>query len=546
MSGAGSGEVVRTLLVVAVSIGVLLVVVDLVAAPPPSDSPVPVASSPPAAEPLDGADTGFAWCPVTSDSREDARLRIAAVDDEPSDVTVVSHDAGSAEEVAELVVPASSWRSVDVPTDLPVEVRWGDAPVQVTWEPPEDEPAGGYACADAPASTQYLPGLSTAGGSSSTVHLYNPFGTDAVADVRFVTRGGPEVRVGGEGVVVPAGEAEAIEVDELVPDEEELAATVEVEGGRLLAAADRVEEVSRPAEELEELDELDDLDDAGTLEEELDLDPDDLEGVELEEPEPDAGAEELSSDLVREGPQGRALLPATSERLTTAYLAYASVTEEREAWLEVHNPGERSAAVDVRVSNPGAEGAIGETSIPPETTVRIDLTDRSDGDAFGVTVESVNDVGIVASGFTARSHGDRRAFAGEALGGDASRDWRVGAPQGVAEDGALAVYNPGPAPASLTVDGGPGTPEAWEEQTLAAGDHRLYELDALPAPVPVRVSADEPVVAGHRSVQRDHGEHEDEGLVVGLSAPRRAWEPPAPGLTSRRDPSLLPLETLEP
>lgn len=496
-TSSSSRELVRVLLVSFASIVLLLVGVDAVAPPPPTGPVEPAAMPGPAAEPVEGGAAGAAWCAVADDGAGEAQLRLTAVGSDPAEVEIVEHRDGEAEVVDELTVYGDHWRSASVDARARVEVRWWDTPVAVTWEPADEPATTALPCATEPAGEWHVPGLSTATTSESRVHLYNPFEVDAVAAVVFATDHGPERLVRTDGIAVPARSGTVVDLNELLPGESLLAATVEVHSGRLVAAGERVEAPIEVPTEIEDV---------------------------QEEPE---------------APRGRTLLAATSEASTTARLPYAAVTDEWRAWLEVHNPGEREAVVAVRVSNPSAAGALEDTVVPAGEVRRIDLTDRSADDAFGVEVESVNDEPVTVAGYTALPAGEERAFGGHVLESSRSRSWVVGAPLDGPRDGHLVVYNPGTSSTTVTVDAGSFTPESWEDVSIGPNHRHMFRWDELPEPVPVRVESDEPVVAGHRSVLVEAGD--DRGLLLGLAAPLRTWDPPTLGLAVRHDPTLLPM-----
>lgn len=464
-------------------IAVAALVADAVADPVPEAMPEPVARTVPS--------SGVWYCPVVAGEEERAVLSLAAVEQEASRVTVVRHPDGSFSEDQPIeLAPGEQTRVVLEGADAqaPVTVRWTGGPAVASWRVSGGKAAAGP-CAPAPAPIWYIPGFDTTLGSQSTLHLFNPFTLDAVARVSYATPEGRVELISTENVPVGAGQSVQVDLNEYQPEQPDLGVIVEVLAGRVIAQGEAT--IAPPGED-------------------------------------------------DEGPKGRTLLPAATEPSRSISFGYGAVGSNTQSWLSLFNPSDEDTAVEIGVSDPVPElSAYGEVAVPAGSAVRVDLTDYSTESLFGVTVETVGDVPVVASRFTA-VQGEETASVAAALGVTKTAEERAIVGGGAGERaGTLALYNPGGLPANVTVAAGNGTPADWDEIPLAPNGFATLELADAGADrmeVPLVVSADEPIVATLRSSSRADPVA---GLWTLAGVPAMDWTGPATRPPVSRDPGLL-------
>jgi len=93
------------------------------------------------------------------------------------------------------------------------------------------------ACSGEPAPQVYLMGGSTAGDSIFEIVLMNPYAGDAVASLLVTTEGGIESDTRFDSVLVPALSTVVLDLEEIIPGREVIAATIDTDRGSLLAFA---------------------------------------------------------------------------------------------------------------------------------------------------------------------------------------------------------------------------------------------------------------------------------------------------------------------
>ncbi|MEX0658661.1 MAG: DUF5719 family protein [Egibacteraceae bacterium] len=430
------------LVVVAILVGVALIA-DVLAVPPPALPPEPVAQETPQA--------GAWYCPATAGEGESAVLSVAAVGEDPSRVTVVRYpDREPAADEPVDVAPGDEHTVILGPGEAttPVSVRWEGGPAVASWRI-ESGDTPGAPCEPGPAEIWHLAGLDTARGATSTVHLFNPFATDAVARITFATPEGRVALLLTDNLLVEAGTSARIDLGEFQPEQPDLGATVEVLTGRLVAQGELV------------------------------LQPVGEQG----------------------GPSGRALIPAASGPGALWSFGYARVDESSSSALSVVNTGDREAAVEVQVSNPRPEAGVQEHSVAPGGVLTIDLAELSEEPEFGVSAQSVNDVPIVVHRVTTIDAEGREGLAVSRGAPLATRWALVGA--GTADRrGRVLVYNPGVELVTVEVTTNGAVPDAWRGLEIPPNAWRSFSLvDAEPdrAQIPAMVAASGPVVAELRS-----------------------------------------------
>jgi hypothetical protein len=473
----------RRAIVVLMAVTVLLAAAtaaDLLAQPAPPPPAEPLAQPP--------ASAGTWYCPAVAGEGERAVVTISAVGDEPSQVVVDRYAEGRAVPDEPRTIDAGGEAVLELTgadARAPVAVRWSGGPVAAVWRV-DGERTASAACEPAPAERWLATGFTTTLGSRSTIHLFNPFTADAVVRLVFATPDGPVRLVLTDNILVPAGGTSTRNLGRFQPEIPDLGVIVEVLAGRVVAQG------------------------------EMRVDP----------PRGTSGA------------SGRTLIPAAPETSKTWAVAYAAASEGTESWLSVLNPGEREAAVEVRVSAPSDEGTglIGEVSVPAGGVARVELAGVSVNPEFGVSVTVVNDEPVVVTRMTSLRLGGREALTGGLAAAGLDTEWALLGGGAGDRAGLVSVYNPGADEATVDIVAD-GAPAAWSGITLGPnGRAKVLLAEAGPdrASIPVRVSSDAPVVAGLRSTSA--GERLRLWLTTGV--PAQLWIGPLTRPAVRFDPSL--------
>ena len=472
------------------ALGVLLAVAVVLVAATAADilaAPAP----PPPLRPVEqaAASAGTWYCPAVAGRGEETTVTIAAVGDTPAQVVVDQYERRRPVAGEPVTVEPGAQTTVALTgrqARMPVAVRWTGGPTAVTWRV-DGERTAAAPCETGPSERWYATGFNTSLGSTSRLHLFNPFSADAVVRVVFATPEGPVRLVLTENVLVPAGGTTVMDLAEFQPEIVDLGVVVDVLAGRVVAQG------------------------------ELNVDP----------PKGTTGA------------AGRTMIqaaPGTSHTWGTPYAASGSGSE---AWLSVLNPGEREAAIEVRVSAPSdaGTGLIGEVSVPSGGVTRIELAEVSANPEFGVSVSVVNDQPVVVSRMMSLQTRDgREALTGGLAASAFDTEWAVlgGGTEG--RDGVISVYNPGPEATTVDIVA-PGAPAEWTGIPLAPNGRAkvaLSDTGTGQAAVPVRVVAGAPVVAELRSIS----EGERLRLWLGMGTPATAWIGPSTRPPVRFDSSL--------
>ncbi|CAN5703150.1 MAG: DUF5719 family protein [Actinomycetota bacterium] len=486
----------RWSLAVLIGMGLLLssgIVVDLLEASP----------SAPATESIvqDLADAGRWYCPATVGRRETAVLEVATVGDRAAEVTVDRYAGGTARTNRARTMPPGAVARIKLGGNRPSVVRWEGGPVAVTWRSTDRTETIAAPCEPAPGRRWHAAGFDTTLGSTSTLHLFNPFGEDATVSLIFATPDGPVRLVATDNLVVPAGTSRQLDLGRFQPEIADLGVTAEVASGRIVAQG------------------------------EVDIGP----------------------PGKSRGVSGRALLRAAGQARRSWTFAWACSGESSESWLQVLNAGGREAAVEVRVSDPvnDASSVLGEVSVPAGGTTRIELAEASRRREFGVTVTGVNDEAIVVSRLTAIARAGGRDGIAASLGAvGPATEWAVVGGGGPDQRDMLSIYNAGSRQARVDVVAGAGPPE-WSGITVepnARAEVMLRDAGAAQLTTPLRIHADRPVVTELRSAAKGDELH----LWSAVGVPAASWRgqrtrPPVhlePGLASR-DPASLRAETTE-
>jgi hypothetical protein len=452
---------------------------DALVDPPEAPAAEPVAVDPPSA--------GTWYCPVTAGEEDSAVLTVAAVGEEPATISVERHRGAetTVEEPVE-VAPGSPYELTlaEGEARFASAVRWSGGPVVATWRVEGSDTAGAR-CETSPQPVLHITGFETTAQSASTLHLHNPFARDAVARVTFGTPTGPVTRIATENVSVPARGTTVVPLNDYEPEQPDLAVTVEVLSGRLVAQ----------------------------------------------------GLVALAPTANQPGPTGRDVLTGSPAGGIDWAFAYARADEGSASWLSVYNPNPREAAVEVRVANPLPEAVLGEVSVPAGGVVRVDLADTSSSTEFGVAVVGVNEEPVVVTRLTdVQTSGGAEGVSASA-GVEPAATWALVGGGAGDRQSRVALYNPGVDPVTVTVDGGAGTPPEWSGIVLEPNQHTALEVAALEsdtASIPVLVRADGPVVADLRV--QSPGERLRFWTAGGVAS--GAWEGPGTRPAVRRDARL--------
>jgi hypothetical protein len=471
----------RVALLLLVVVAVLVsaaIAVELTVEAPLTPAAEPVAVEPPT--------SGTWYCPVTAGDEETAVVSVVAASTEASTVTLVRYrDEGIAVEEAVEIPEGGTHEVVIDPGEsrFPLLVRWTGGPVVTAWRVEGRDTAGGR-CESAPAPVWYLPGFETTAQSQSRLHLFNPFGVDAVARVTFGTPTGRVALVLTDNVLVPAGQRVVLDLNEYEPEQPDLAVTAEVLTGRLVVQ----------------------------------------------------GTVDLRPTVNQPGPTGRDVIRGSPAPALDWAFAFARADETSSSWLSVFNPGDREAAVEVRVANPLPDGPalLGEMSVPSGGVVRVDLAESSSSPEFGVRVQSVNETPVVVTRMTTVRTGAGAEGAAAALGEEPDERWALAGAGGADRMSRLALYNPGAEAVTASVDAGAGTPGEWGAIVLQPNEHvslELAEVAEQQVSIPLRVAADGPIVADVRT--QSAGENLRFWTAGGV--PSSTWEGPGVRPAVRRD-----------
>lgn len=471
----------RAILAVVAVVLALGVAADMFAAAAPPQPIPPVEQGP--------ATAGTWFCPSVAGEGERATLTIAAVGDEASNVIVdryanrrpIPDDVRTVEPGASAVVELTGEDAT-----APTAVRWTGGPVVTSWRV-DGERTASATCEPAPAEQWYIPGFNSVRGSAPKLHLFNPFTADAVVQLIFATVEGPDALALTENVPVGAGRTTTINLRDFKPEEPDLAVTVKVLAGRVVAQGEQT------------------------------IDP----------PGKASGA------------TGRLLLPAATRTSESWAFAYAADGGGTESWLSVLNPGDDEAAVQFRVSNPSdnAGSFVGEVNVPPGGVSRIELAGVSKSPGFGVIATVVNSEPVVISRLTALRTARGIAVTG-GLGSPvlSERAALVGAGAGN-RTGLISLYNPGPEPARVDLLT-QGAPPRWSGLVLGPNVRKIADLSAAGADrvsIPVLVVSDVPIVSEVRS-RATQGSALRLWLSPGVA--EATWVGPLSRPAVRRDPTL--------
>jgi hypothetical protein len=518
---------VLLLLLVALVVGGL-VLADLGSPSEATDRPAPVAAGPA---------VGGAWyCAAGAAGETDDLSVLTAMPPgpaSPSDTEIRVLD-GDDEVVASQPVFPGSARLTSLGREgaegdaIGAATRWWDAPVATSrvWQLRGEGP-GGYVsgpCASGPSPTWYVPGMSTAGGSTAHLHLANPFPSDASVEITLTTPTGPEAPILLENVSVPGSSVTVIDLAEHVPRQADVGVTVRTRAGRVVvegvqrldAAIGGVDGVAlvRAAPRLAETWTIPwsltdpTTGDPGIVTEEESAAPTDA---------PTASDEEAAATEDDTEADAEDMEPETPN---ASVVQTASPGGGTASWLWVSNPADEPAAITVTLHTPDGPVVpdIGdEVLVDGGEVLRVDLRGLlpAGQSAAGVTVRSENGVPVVAgaASLMAPEGGDpdQTGYTSQ-LGwpsGDAS--WVVPGERSAGRQQVVHLVNPGadPAVVDLSVWDGAALRRQPDLEGLTVAPGALLEVDVTEVvegaeQMAVFVDAHEgEVVAGRHSVGGD-------------------------------------------
>lgn len=490
--------------VVAVSVVLVAVTDTFVAAPVPTSPAVDVL-------PSEDAVSGDVVCAV-GDGREGTSTSVDLVrpgspGDPPgvADVRRIGgQDPGTVGDVR-LFPGAGARLELDGDEAAAGTASWAGGPIATarSWriDGDDDLPPGTAAgpCAPTTAATTWtVPGLITSGGHQASLRLANPHPTGATVAIGFLTPDGSQNPTRLRNVSVAAGETLEVDLNEFLPEEDDLAAIVEVASGRVA-----------------------------------------VEGV------------QLTRNAIG-GVDGVSLLQASTTPTEIATVPWVVAGDDRTSWLWIANATDRTAPVELTVhTEDGGVVASGlaEVEVPPGTVRRVDLRGTlGDGvESAAVTARSEG-VPVTVSGVV-RLAGDEVDDTGFAVQlGAASDDpvWTIAGGPTEERTEQLRLVNPGSEPAVVDVALWNGTtasqPDELTEIEVPPGALVALPLAAVLGDVPswaatVRATTGTVVVGQVGSGDPSGPRH----LVAGAGVPSAWWRTSgdapavrdAPGTTQR-------------
>jgi hypothetical protein len=342
-----------------------------------------------------------------------------------------------------------------------------------------------------------VPGMITVGGSEARLRIANPFGTDATVAVGFVTPEGPEQPLALQNLSIPAQGTLEVDVNEVLPERDDLAAVVRVLSGRAI-----------------------------------------VEGYQL--------TRAAIGDI-----DGASLLAASTAPAESWTVPWVADGEDDDAWLWVVNLGDRPAPVELTLHT--SDGGIppeglSEVTVAPGQLRRIDLrgTFPEGVGSAGVTARS-DGAPIHVSGVVQRQADDPAGTGFAVQLGVPERDASWVVTGGAIEDERrerLYVVNPGSDPAELSVvlfDGSSVTePEALTGLTVGPGERQQLNIENELAGASswsafITASGGEVVVGRLGAGGSEDGLH----MVTVPGTPARAWGATAVGLPARAVPGTV-------
>lgn len=184
--------------------------------------------------------SGARYCPHGGGQGWRAWIVMANPTEVPSDVILTSRTGAGPPQTAASTVAPGTHVYVEVPaTEMAsaTVVEFFGSPVaagMVTARPDGEGGVGAEPCAHRPATRWFVPEASTLRGQDATVVIHNPFGSEAVIDVRLLGEAGPISHGRLRGLVLDPGQVTAVAVGRFALGEPGVAADVEAHLGRVV------------------------------------------------------------------------------------------------------------------------------------------------------------------------------------------------------------------------------------------------------------------------------------------------------------------------
>jgi hypothetical protein len=184
--------------------------------------------------------SGARYCPHGGGQGWRAWIVLANPTDVPSEVILTSRTGTGPPQTAASTVAPRTHAYVEVPAPEMASstvVEFFGSPVaagMVTARPDGEGGVGAEPCADRPATRWFVPEASTLRGQDATVVIHNPFGSEAVIDVRLLGETGPISHGRLRGLVLDPGQVKAVSVGRFALGETGVAASVEAHLGRVV------------------------------------------------------------------------------------------------------------------------------------------------------------------------------------------------------------------------------------------------------------------------------------------------------------------------
>jgi hypothetical protein len=332
-----------------------------------------------------------------------------------------------------------------------VEVFGGQAVVEHELRGNDDVAVG--PCTRQASAHWYLADGSTDRGAESWLALFNPFGDDAIVDVRFLTDGGVQTPEQGQALVVPRRSRVSLAIHDLVRRQPDVAIEVVARAGRVVA------------EQSQRFD--------GT---------DTRKGI------------AVSLGVTGAAPRWR--VPS------------GSAEQGSSQSVSVANFGQRPTRVDVQVVNErGTAGQPEQIDVPGGGVVRVDLSDKvATGTSYAIDVKSDGGVPIVVEAFGAwATPSPVTGVASTPASVTTARRWAFAVGRlDDDQDAVISVWNVGKRPITVQLyaytAGDPNSPTSAPAAAVPPGERASFSLaerDIRPDQVLV-IGADGPVVVGRQ------------------------------------------------
>lgn len=316
-------------------------------------------------------------------------------------------------------------------------------------------------CSSVAGDHWFVPSGSTVRGADEYLTIFNPFPDSASVAITFATDRGRRAPRPLRALTIPGRSVRTIDVDEVITNRSEVAATVVTRSGRVVV--DRVQTY-------------------------------------------DGQGEPIGSGDDASPPKGLVSTAASPVRAPRWIFASARVSDGVETQIAVYNPGSKPAEVDVAITyqepklNPEIEPV--QLTIAPREQAIVNLRDVpefvADLDAW-IDVRSLQGVPVVAERTSFLGDPSTRQGATATLGSPVgATDWMVTqAGPTRARTGTVQVVNYGDSSARITVitlDDGDRRVLRSASLTIPGGDRRSLDLEGTDPAATVIVHSSKPVV----------------------------------------------------